>query len=493
MTLFDALRQQWQRWMRSPTWGRSLIGALVLLLAAGYFGVLFVALGGFFPDIVTEVMPNREPLRLLNGFLLYGAVGLVPARFFLQRSAGSDIKPYLSLPLQRPQVVRILQVLSALSLFNLLPLLILAVLWGSTVLPATSAVGATFWAVGALLLVATTQFLNSLLRAAWDRHAVWILGGAGLLAVLVVGSNWTGGGTLRAASTWVFEGLAAGQMLPLVFLFAGTGTLAVAAHRMLWRRLYSVLGDMEFSRTQSTGGLRGAGRGWGRIASLSLLDLKLILRNKRPRQVLLGVILVIGFFAYVFLRGKSDPFYTFLFTFLVSGALALPHSRFSYAWHGDHFDALLMCTPTYLLVSAQYLTFAGLCAISTAGATILLVVLSPSLLVPLFSFSLYHVGVTAPIQLGMGVWTQEAIRLRETTVFNYQGTSTLDFVGIFLAMGFPLILFLWVGQAAAQTAIAGTGAVGLITAPLWMRGLGRLLWSRRHTMVAGFQRSSGRN
>jgi len=151
MTLFDALRHQWRQRVRSPTWGRSLIGALLLVLAAGYFSVLFVALGWSFPDIVAEVAPNREPLRLLNEVLLYGALGLVPARFFLQRSAGSDVKPYLHLPLRRPQVVRIMQVLSALSLFNLLPVIVLAALWGSTVLPATSAVGAAY---GALLLMA---------------------------------------------------------------------------------------------------------------------------------------------------------------------------------------------------------------------------------------------------------------------------------------------------------------------------------------------------
>ena len=33
MTLFDALRHQWRQRVRSPTWSRSLIGALFLVLA----------------------------------------------------------------------------------------------------------------------------------------------------------------------------------------------------------------------------------------------------------------------------------------------------------------------------------------------------------------------------------------------------------------------------------------------------------------------------
>jgi hypothetical protein len=79
MILLDAFRHQWYQRTRSPTWGRSVIGALFLLLAAGYFGILFVALGWLYPEIVAEVPPSREPLRLLNEFLLYGAVGLVGA------------------------------------------------------------------------------------------------------------------------------------------------------------------------------------------------------------------------------------------------------------------------------------------------------------------------------------------------------------------------------------------------------------------------------
>jgi len=85
MTLLDALRHQWHRRTRSPTFGRSLIGGLFLLLGAAYFGVLFVAAGWFYPQVVAEVAPTREPLDLLNEHLLSGAAGLVAARFFLQR------------------------------------------------------------------------------------------------------------------------------------------------------------------------------------------------------------------------------------------------------------------------------------------------------------------------------------------------------------------------------------------------------------------------
>ena len=489
MTLLDVLRHQWHQRTRSPTFGRSLIGGLLLLLAAAYFGSLFVAVGWFFPEIVAEVAPEQDPLHLLNEFLLYGAVGLVPMRFFLQRSAGSDVRPYLHLPLRRPRIVRILQVVSSLSLLNLLPVVVLASLWGSTVRPATSAVGAACWAVGALLLVATTQFLNGLLRAVWDRHAGFVLGAAGLLAVVVAGGYWTGGQLLQSASAWLFGGLAAGRIAPLLVLIGGATGMSVAAHRALRGRLYSVLGDTEEGHTHAGAALRGRGRGWGRVASLALLDLKLILRNKRPRQMLGAGLLVIGPFLLILLLGeKIPPMNEVIFGFLLSGYLGLTYTQFGYAWHGTHFDGFLArAVAPRLLVQAQFVTFVGLCMAPLMLIVPVIAAVRPQLLASLGSFFLYNAGVTAPVLLVLGTWSRTALNLDQSTFFNYQGTSSYHFLMVLPIMGLPIGLVVGGGLSSTLLVAAGLGLLGLVTVPLWTRGVGRLLWRQRHAMASGFR------
>jgi hypothetical protein len=489
MTLLDVLRHQWRRRVRSPTFGRSLIGSLLLLLAVAYFGLLFVAAGWFYPQVVAEVAPERDPLRLLNEFLLYGAVGLVPMRFFLQRSAGSNVRPYLHLPLRRPQVVRILQMLSSLSLLNLLPVVVLASLWGSTVRPEASALGAALWAAGALLLVATTQFLNSLLRAVWDRNAGWVLGAVGLLAVVVAGGYWTGGEALRPVSAWLFEGLAAERIAPLLVLIGGATGTAVAAHRALRTRLYSVLGDEEQTRAHASTVLRSGGRGWGRVASLALLDLKLILRNKRPRQMLGAGLLVIGPFLLILLTGeKTPPINDVLFGFLLSGYLGLTYTQFGYAWHGAHFDGLLArAVAPRSLVLAQFLTFTGLCAGPLILISPLVAALRPEFLAPLGSLFLYNLGASAPVLLGLGAWGRTPLQLDQSTFFNYQGISTYHFFAVVPIMGLPAGLVVGVGLSTTLLIVAGLGTLGLLAVPLWTRGLGRLLWGQRHAMATGFR------
>ena len=490
MTLLDLLRHQWHRRTRSPTFGRSLIGGLLLLLGAAYFGVLFVAAGWFYPQVVAEVAPTQEPLRLLNEVLLYGAVGLVPARFFLQRSAGSDVRPYLGLPPRRAQVVRIMQVLSSLSLLNLLPLVVLASLWGSTVWPAASPSGAVLWAVGALLLVATTQFLNSLLRAAWDRNAGLVLGGASIVVLVGGLSHAVGGSGLQVASTWLFGGLSAGSVLPLVVLGAGTAGIAGATHWALRTRLYDVL-----ERGGAGAGPAGAPltllRGqWGThpAVSFALLDAKLILRNRRPRQMLGMSLSVWIVFGVVLMEGDISPFNQMLFGFILSGHLAFGYFQYGHAWHGMHFDGVLArALSPAALVRGQYLTFAGLAAAPVAVLVPVVAWMRPGLLRPIGAFFLFNLGISAPFLIGMGVWFREALHLNESTFFNYQGTSSLHVLSFVLLLSLPMGLTIGLGKPTALLVGAGLGVLGIATAPLWTRGLGQLLYGQRHAMAAGFR------
>jgi hypothetical protein len=490
MTLLDLLCHQWRQRTRSPTFGRSLIGGLFLLLAAAYFGVLFVAAGWFYPQIVAEVAPQVDPLGLLNEHLLYALVGLTVGRFFLQRSAGSALQPYLSLPIRQGKLVWVLQCISALSLFNLLPVVVLAVLWGSTVVPAASPVGAATWTTGTLLAVAFTEFANGFLRAVWDRSAALVLGGAGGLAGLIAGGRALGVGVLPAASSWLFGGLSAGSVLPLVVLGAGTVGMAGATHWALRTQLYDVL-----ERGDAGAGPAGAplpllrGR-WGAhpAVSFALLDAKLILRNRRPRQMLALNLSVWVMFGFIVAEGDISSFNQVLFGFILSGHLALGYFQYGHAWHGMHFDGVLArgVLPA-ALVRGQYLTFAGLAAAPVAVMVPVVAWMRPEFLRPIGAFFLFNLGVSAPFLIGVGVWFRDALHLNESAFFNYQGTSSLHVLSFVLLMGFPMGLAIGLGKPTAVLVGTGLGVLGIATAPFWTRGLGRLLYGQRHAMAAGFR------
>jgi hypothetical protein len=498
MTLLDVLRHQWRRQVRSPTWGRSLVGGIILAAAAAYLAVSFVGLGWIYPRVVAEVAPRRDPLRLLNASLLAGGILLTIGRFLLQRSPGTAVQPYRALPVPAGRLARAAQATAALSLFNLLPGLTLAALWASTVRPATSTLGAALWAGGALLAVASTEFANTLLRVAWERSAALTVGGGGVLAVAGGLAPAAGTGGLGRLSAWLFGGLATGEVVPLAVLLLSAGAGAGAAHRALRDRLYDVVGAASEERSWAALGPRldrwRAPRG---ASALALLDLKLILRNKRPRQALLAQLPLVGVFGAQFfllmpdLDGHMGALVVTIYGLVLTGQLGLAYHGLGYAWHGSHFDGLLArARAPHVLVRGQHVSFAGLC-LGQSVLVSLFGVARPALLVPMGSLLLYHLGVTAPALLVGSAWTREAIRLDEGAMFNYQGSTTTHFVGVGLAtvalMGLPVGLMMGLGRGPALAGTAGLGLLGLAAAPVWTRWVGALLRRRRHAMAAGFR------
>ena len=496
MTLLDVLRHQWRERWRSSVRGRSLLATLLYITAAGYFGLLLVGLGWFYPEVVAEMAPRRDPLHLLNQYILIGLTALLGARFFLQRSVRSDVQAYLSLPIRHSHLVRLVQITSALSLFNALPLLVIAVLWGSTVLPSTSMVGAVCWASGGLLGVAATQFANSLLRTAWDWNAGVVVSGVLGLGVAGAWLSWLGKGA-RSASVWLFSGLVSGKKLPLFVVVMVTVSLTMAAHRVLQERLYGVL-ETPAQHSDTSGYIvsRELMQGWGPVALFAFLDTKLILRNKQPRQVLIAQLPLFGVLAWQLLLSSPEETrstgFIFIYCFILSGQLGFAYHGFSYAWHGRHFDGL-MVRPHSLqtLVRGHYTTFAGLCVGQSAFLLLFAALTQPYLISPLSSMLLYHLGITAPLLLTGCVWAREAVRLNQGKMYKYEGNTTTYFattgLGTVILMGIPAGLAFWKESTLVTWVIATLGAFGTAMVPSWTRGIGTLLRLHRYAMLDGFR------
>jgi hypothetical protein len=235
------------------------------------------------------------------------------------------------------------------------------------------------------------------------------------------------------------------------------------------------------------------------VTSLALLDLKLILRNKRPRQMLLGTLLLEAFFVFqvVTTTGGEPPppvldaFITVVFSIVLTGLLGFQYG-FTYSWHGAHFDGLMArAVRPRTLVRSQYATFCVLCVVGTAVVLPVVGALRPSMVAPMGAFLLYNLGVMPPVLLGLGVWSREAIALDQSAFFNYQGNTTATFAGGFVgtlaAMALPVGLWVALGRSVALVSAAALGTLVIVMSPFWTRVLGRVFHWQRHAMATGFR------
>jgi len=104
---------------------------------------------------------------------------------------------------------------------------------------------------------------------------------------------------------------------------------------------------------------------------------------------------------------------------------------------------------------------------------------------------MYNLGVTTPALILMGTRRREALEIDQTAFFNHQGTSSGSFlygaIVTFGIMGLPFALAVGAGVETTLLVVAGLGTVGLLTVPVWTRGLGRVFHWQRHAMASGFR------
>ena len=78
--------------------------------------------GLFFDDLVREVAPSADPLLVASRGLLPFALVYAAVRVIVESGVGTDLRPYLPLPLRRSALVGVTTVLALLSLWNAVPL-----------------------------------------------------------------------------------------------------------------------------------------------------------------------------------------------------------------------------------------------------------------------------------------------------------------------------------------------------------------------------------
>jgi len=482
------LRHHWQSFYRHvvrPRWwlGFAVI-PLLLYLAATLAGV------GYFLDRFLEFLSIKTTaLTLVNDYLLGLMVGLVGVRFFFQRPPRLRMTPYLHLPLPRRSLVAYFQWSSLISLHNILPLFFLIPFWLQHVLPAVSGTGAAVWGLGVLACLALSHLGTMAFRLLLDRN---LRVAGGLLIVLLltqmvdqlIGAGWT-----SLLSAHLFNRLAAGHGWLLALLVA----LGVCLAILTTRGLYAALRTPAHVQRRPSLWSRLVRFRSGLVHNLVVLELKMMLRTKRPKQyAYVSVVLAVLYTGmllsdYNVIRGPLMDAFLGLFA---SGAFALNYGQLMFAWESRHFDGLLSRD-----LSPQHLVLAKLMVLQLSCLAMFLLCLplflwlAPRLLTLHVAFLFYNVGVTSVLMLTLAVRNQKRVSTSEGHFFNYQGFSFWHWLWLLPTVAPPAAFLVGFGHApaAAITLVAALGLLNMLLAWPWAHVLGQQLTQRRYVMAAGFR------
>jgi hypothetical protein len=462
------LSLEWKQFFRSMFWQKSIAVNILMGIFALYFIGTFLAigLGGFY--LLKKQFPNQDPLKIVNGILLFFVIGDLIFRYIMQKLPVMNVKPMLILNIKKSALVNYILTKSIFSFFNIvglffyIPFSLVLMKEGYPVSNVLS------WLTAMLLIILTANFLNFLTNKSNIAFGV-------LLVILgsIIGLQQFGVYNFRQDSVTIFSSFYDSWLyvlVPTVLLIVSY----ILNYKNLKTQLYLDDAVQVKTKEASTADLSFVDK-LGDLAPFIKNDMRLIWRNKRTKTVFLMSFLML-FYAVIFFGNKTYeekmPAFLIFASLFVTGGFAINFGQFIPAWDSEYYKMimsqniryrkfleskwLLMCVMTFVLyvLSIPYIYYGiDKFLMITAGA-------------------IFNIGFNTLFLLFAGSFNRKRIDLQASGFGNTQGTSATQFLIILPLMGLPMLLF-WVfnkfiGFNAGIIAIAAVGVLGLILKDYFM-------------------------
>jgi len=480
----------WKESFRSPIWAKNLLANVFLGFVGLMLMVYAIMAGVAIAFKLDDFFPGQDPVELINGALLYYFFFEFLLRFFLQNVPVLSIQPYLHLPIKKSQFLNFMLRKSQVSVFNLLALFLFTPTAILKVAKEYGALTGLLWLTMIIGMVFTIHFLGILFKKKLNDLPNLLLG----MVVLVAGL-----GALDYFQVISFSSVSK-QLFGAVLDQPVFAAIPVLLWVVLYRLNYVYLAKNTYPEEISTKKNKAKVSGdftflkrFGRIGELIGLELKLILRHKRPRNslVMSGLLLFYGLFFYT-QDGFQELNGMFLFAgVFVTGSFFINHGQFLLSWESGYFDFIMTRRSNirqyfeakyYLFVAACTIAFVASLGYAYFGVEIILFNLAAYL---------FNIGIGIPFVMRIAMYSPKKIDLNKGAAFNYEGVGAAQFLIALPVLGLPYVFY---GPLAAfgygnygLLLVALIGLVGFLLRNKTIDYLTSSFTKNRHKIAAGFR------
>lgn len=485
---FKLLQHYWKDNARRSVWTNSIGIKIMIVLLILYFGVNFLVLGIFYPEIIQELLPGTDPLWLLNSVLIFYLFGDIAIRFLLQEFPELKIQNYLLLPIPRNTLFRYLMIRSGLTVFSFFPLLIFLPAFFRMAVPDYGVFGALCWLIGILLLITGNTWTAFYLKRIFGKRfyiPLIILGMFGLLAW----ANLSGLLPLNEWSAFVFQGIGLKYfwiIVPLAYFLLSGALLQSNFHNSSYFEGFS--DQPEEANSHQFEFLKK----YGMIGELIRMDLRLIFRNKRPKTTVLMtlVFLLYGFIFYTQESYQNDLMYLFWGVYF-TGIVGLAYGQLTLSWESSFFEFLqLRSFDMAYYFRAKYVLF---CLASGLTYLVTLPYAFFDWEIALFNTvcMLLNMGISFPLLIYFSSYNTKPIDLGKGSFFNTEGSNIKQFVVIIPILIGPLLVyapFYVFGWRYAGLIILGSlGIIGIVLSSKIIVEAAKLVNRRKYKLVEAYR------
>lgn len=485
---FNLIGHQYKAAMRSPIFGKSL--GIKLVMGFVFFVIALELLGFAFYVGTALAKQGGDPLNELLSYFIYFFAVMLILRSLLQKLPTMAVTPYLLLPIKKSRLVNFILTKPLFNVLNLIPLLIILPL----LFPISS-----YLTTGQIWLVLLTIFICDIFinylaiyikRVQIKYEIVFYIF---LLSIVLFGFiDHFNIIDIKSYSAFIFQTMIQNPVLLLVPVFMFLG-----AYFLNYRLLLGNFSLEEFSK--GSGSPKGSlskltyFERFGKIGEFMMLEMKMVVRNKRSRTQLMMLPLFALYGLMFYPKGDmldSTAFLIFVGLFMTGGFM-MTFGLYFFAWESGHFDLILTSNTSYLnylrskynlmVLSALLMYF--LILPYTYYGTYILLVNTVALI--------FNIGVNTFLLLYFACNNSKYMDLSGGSAFNFQGISSQHFFLMIPILLFPLMIYAPFG--ATDNSILGLGLVstvgllGIIFHEKLLVAVTKRFISKKYKMAEGFR------
>lgn len=477
---------QWLEFSRSLNWKLSLFVNIFQVALAIFIMSNLIGLGYYIDVLIESVYPESSVINCFTELFLFYLLFDFYARFMFQKLPSLNIQPYLALPITKQKLIHYPLLKSAFGFFNFFALCLVVPFFIKVVVPLSCILFSIAWLVSVLALIFATNFFVLAFKYKFSSNPIVILSFVMILGVLIYVrfweiNNFTGhfSGIFLLISNRNY-----GVFISLILL----GASYIFAYRTLFNNHRPE--DTTKLSLKSTTGLSLIDN-YSQTGSLLALELKMILRNKRPKTALLYGLLMIPYGFLLYSMNSDDDLLQLTIGFLIISGAAMPYGQFFYSWQSSHFDGLMtQNVNVYSYIKSKFYIFTLLSLVSYT-LTLPFVFSNEFRLIAHSGMVLYTIGISSFLVLYFGCFKSKPISLVKNQMISFDGVSLIDAMTLLPVLGIPAILYsIFVAMDITFFfiyALGLLGVVGLLLNRILLRYIARVLIKQKYNIGVGFR------
>ncbi len=479
----------WREFTRSAYFGKNVAAKGVLVFLALYFSMVALVMGFSLSTFLSAEFPGQSLVSVFNSYILVYLGADLVMRILIQNLPTFGFQPFLILPVNKKRIARHLLNKSLLHFFNIIPLLLVFPFLFKSVVNELQEVHLAAWITGIVFLILINHFLAMYIKWRTNEDDK-VLYGFLAVAAAIFALEYFGVVNLTDLFGKFYDQVVSSPGLILLF-----PVLALALYflnlRYLLNRFYldELSKKSKQASTHDFSWLSKVGE-YGKMLSL---EVKMILRNKRPRTaaIMSGLFLFYGLILYNDVDGEVPEFILVFGGMFMTGIFSMTYGQFFPAWHSRYYPLLMtqnvkmkeVLQSAFFLMAATnvvfYLLSLGYLFISPKVVYIHLVVM------------LYNVGINSMVVFAMGLNSRKSIDLDTRAMFNYQGMGATQWLMAFPILFGPLAIYgiisLLLGNVVAYVVMGTLGLFGIILHPRLIDYFTRQYLKRKYKMISAYK------